>query len=204
MYTRFSGENGQSPARWLRTLKYEFPPAFTPGQWLESVDGLLDGEAARWADKELLVKNILSEKGLKYADTHDVGIFKEFLLSRFHLDEVLEDADHLIMNLLQSPTESLVQYYGRAANLLYASGGRDVDRDDTYPFVTLTDRERSILNKVILHYVTGLHHSCLISNSALRCDSLHRVYLTTCREERRMLEMGEVEYVKMKNETTPQ
>ena len=204
MYTRFSGNNGQSPARWLRTLKYELPPTFTPSQWLECVDGLLDGEAARWADKEPLVKNILSEKGLKYANTREVDIFKELLLSRFPPDEVLEDADHLIMTLLQNPTESLVQYYARAANLLDASGGRDLDRDDTYPFVKHTDRERSVLNKVILHYVTGLHHQCLVSTSALQCDSLLQVYLITCREQRRMLEMGEVEYVKMKNETTPQ
>ena len=59
MYTRFSGDNGQSPARWLRTIKYELPTTFTPSQWLECVDGLLDGKAAYWADKRPEVKNIL-------------------------------------------------------------------------------------------------------------------------------------------------
>lgn len=68
MYTRFSGENGQSAARWLRTLKYELPPTFTAGQWLECVDGLLDGTAARWADEQP-VKEILSDEALKDGGT---------------------------------------------------------------------------------------------------------------------------------------
>ena len=76
MYTRFSGENGQSAARWLRTLKYELPPTFTAGQWLECVDGLLDGEAARWADMRPNVRKILSDEKLKHAKNHDVDTFK--------------------------------------------------------------------------------------------------------------------------------
>lgn len=86
MYTRFSGENGQSAARWLRTLKYELPPTFTAGQWLECVDGLLDGTAARWADEQP-VKEILSDETLKDAKNHEVDIFKALLLSRFTLGE---------------------------------------------------------------------------------------------------------------------
>ncbi len=142
MYTRFSGDNGQSPARWLRSLKYELPPTFTAGQWLGCVDGLLDGKAARWADKWLFVKHILSEENLKYAKDSDVDIFKTLLLSRFTpADEDLEDVDHLIMTLRQNATESLEDHYRRAEDLLYASGGRD----EIYP-VKMSNR---FLSRVI-------------------------------------------------------
>jgi len=44
MPSKFSGEKGQSALRWLRTLKYELPGDLTSNQWLEYVDGLLEGE----------------------------------------------------------------------------------------------------------------------------------------------------------------
>ena len=112
MYTRFSGENGQSPARWLRTVKYELPTTFTPSEWLECVDGLLDGKAAYWADKRPEVKNILSDKYLKHANNHDVDTFKKLFLSRFApADEGPEYVDRLIETLHQDNTESLEDYY---------------------------------------------------------------------------------------------
>ena len=201
MYTRFSGDNGQSPARWLRTLKYELPPAFTAGQWLECVDGLLDGKAARWADKWPVIKQILSEQNVNSTPDDDVDIFKRLFLSRFTpADEGVEDVDHLVVTLRQNATESLEDYYRRAEDLLYASGGRD----ESYPAtVTLSNSEKSNLSRVIRHYINGLHHSCLKSDLALQSDSLLQAYRTTRRDECRMLEMGEKEYVKMKNEDDP-
>ena len=196
MYTRFSGDNGQSPARWLRTIKYRLPTTFTPSRWLECVDSLLDGEAARWADKLPIVKKILSDENVKYAHGGDVHKFKTLLLSRFPPDDkALESTDYLIKTLLQNPTESLEEYYGRTVDLLYASGGRD----DIQPF-KLSSPERSILSTVISHFVIGLHHSCLQSNSAIQSYSLLQAYQTTRRDERKMLAMGKDAYEKMENE----
>ena len=174
MYTRFSGDNGQSPARWLRTIKYELPTTFTPSQWLECVDGLLDGKAAYWGDKRPEVKNILSDKNLKHAKDHDVDTFKKLFLSRFApADKGPEYVIHLMENLLQNATESLEDYYRRAEDLLHAAGGKDgID------LAKLSDPERSILNKVILHYVNGLRESWPKTDSVYQSDSLLQAYLT--------------------------
>ena len=157
MYTRFSGEKGQSAARWLRTLKYELPPTLTAGQWLECVDGLLDGEAARWADMWPNVRNILSDEKLKHAKNHDVDTFKALLLSRFApAAEDLEEVNYLLENLRQDGTESLQDYYRRAEDLLHALGGRD----DIGP-VVLGANERSMLTRVIDRFVSGLYEKFL-------------------------------------------
>ena len=186
MYTRFNGENGQSPARWLRTIKYELPPTLTAGQWLECVDGLLDGKAACWADEWREVKAILSDEYLKHAKDDGVETFKKLLINRFTpVYEGMEGVHHLFITLRQNATESLEDYYRRAEDLLHASGS------------ILGDR---LMGMVIRQYVSGLYHSCLQSNSAFQSDSLLQAYKTTRRDERQMLEMGEEEYVKMKND----
>ena len=175
MYTRFSGDNGQSPASWLRTIKYELPTFFTPSQWVECVDGLLDGEAAYWADKRPEVKNILSDKYLKHANDHDVDTFKKLFLSRFTPpDDGPEYVDHLIETLRQNDTESLEDYYRRAEDLLHAGGGKD----ETDP-AKLSKSERRILNKVIHQYVNGLRDERDEEHSAYESDSLLQAYLKT-------------------------
>lgn len=175
MYTRFSGDDDRNPARWLRTIKYELPPTFTPGQWLECVDGLLDGEAARWADKSPNVKKILSDEDLKHAGKRDVATFKTLFLNRFTpADERLKDVNHMLETLRQNATESLEDYYGRAEDLLLALGGKDKTIS-----VKLSNHETSILKRVIHHYVHGLHYSYLKSNAALQSDSLSKAYELT-------------------------
>ena len=172
MYTRFSGENGQSPARWLRTLKYELPPTFTAGQWLECVDGLLDGTAAHWADEQPTVKKILSDKALKYAKDQDVDIFKALLLSRFNPGEGhLERVNHLVENLRQDDMEFLQVYYRRAEDLLHALGGRD----EIGPAV-LGVYERSILTRVISRFVGGLSDAHMKPDVSPERDSLRQTY----------------------------
>ena len=199
MYTRFSGENGQSPARWLRTLKYELPSTFTAGQLLECVDGLLDGKAARWADKWPDVKHILSDEYLKHATHHDVVTFKALLLSRFTpADEGLEDVVCPGETLHQNIMESLEDYYRRAEDLLHTLGGKD-----SVNSVNLSDCERDKLRRVIGYFVNGLHHSCLKSDMALQGESLLQTYRITRGYERLMLEWGEHEFLKIKNKNDP-
>ena len=143
-----------------------------------------------------LSKIFLSEENLKYAQDSQVDVFKTLLLSRFTpADEGLEDVDHLIVTLRQNATESLEDYYRRAEDLLHASGGKD----EIDP-VKLSDFERCILRRVRLHYVNGLYHSGLKSYTAFHGGSLLQTYRIIRGHERLMLEMGEEEYLKMKNE----
>lgn len=174
MYTKFSGENGQRPARWLRTLKYELPPTFTVSEWLECVDGLLEGQAARWADEQPAVKKVLSDVTLEHAMNQDVDIFKALLLSRFTPgEEDLERVNHLVENLRQGATEDLLHYYRRADDLLYALGGRDLGP------VVLSDNERSILTRVNCRFLDGLDESDLKPDVLPERDSLLRTYVKT-------------------------
>ena len=175
MYTRFSGENGQSAARWLRTLKYELPPTFTAGRWLECVDGLLDGQAARWADEQPAVKKILSDESLEDAKNHVVDIFKALLLSRFTPGESdLAGVTHLVENLRQDATESLNDYYLRAVDLLEALGVKD--GIDT---VMMNIYEKSMSRKVTRHFIDGLYQSYRRPGSA---PSLVEAWLNTSQE----------------------
>ena len=172
MYTRFSGEDGQSPVRWLRTLKYQLPSTFTVEQWLECVDGLLDGTAARWADEQPAVKRILSEEALEYADNHDVDIFKALLLGRFTPgEEDLERVNDLVEILRQDAAESLSDYYLRAERLLHALGVTDQAES-----AMLNVYERSTLRKVIRHYIDGLYKSYQKPDSAPQGDSLSQTF----------------------------
>ena len=173
MYTRFSGGNGQSAARWLRSLKYELPPTFTAGQWLECVDGLLDGEAARWADMRPDVRKILSDEELKHAKNHDVDTFKALLLSRFTpAAKDLEEVKYQVETLRQDATESLQDYYRRAEDLFHALGGRD----EIGPAM-LGVNERSILTRVISRFVHGLYDTCMKPDVSPESDSLRQSYM---------------------------
>lgn len=82
MYTKFSSHN-TSAARWLCNLKHELPPFFTPSQWLECINGLLEGDTATWADAHPRVKTIMTEENLQTATDVDIKIFQTALCTRF-------------------------------------------------------------------------------------------------------------------------
>ena len=186
MYTRFSGEDGRSPARWLRTLKYELPPRFTAGEWLECVDGLLDGKAAHWADEQPAVRRIMSDVALELAKNHHVDIFKALLISRFTPGKQdLEGVNHLVENLRQGSTEDLIHYYQRAYDLLLALGGRDYIGPDV-----LSVNERPILTRVISRFLDGLSESDLKLDVAPESVSLIQAY-ETLREAKFLLQRKE-------------
>jgi len=149
MPSKFSGENGQSALRWLRTLKYELPGDLTSNQWLEYVDGLLEGEAARWADQHPRVRKMMKEEHLKadHNKEEDVKVFEDALKRRFpSTTEAQEEA------LIQQPKEPLDNYYRRTETSLHIAGG--VDRDEKPP---PTSEESNILVERIEAYVHGLH-----------------------------------------------
>ena len=174
MYTRFSGEDGRSPARWLRTLKYELPFGFPPGAWLECVDGLLDGKAAHWADEQPAVRRIMSDVVLKSANSHHVDLFKALLIGRFTPGvQNLEGVNHLVENLRQDFKEDLLHYFQRAYDLLLALGGRDYIAPDV-----LSVNERPTLTRVISRFLDGLSNPDLKLDVAPESVSLHQAYET--------------------------
>lgn len=153
MYTKFSGTDSQSGARWLRTLNYELPGNLTPGQWLECVDGLLEGKAARWADQHPRIKAI-NEK-LRGRDNDlsdaDVDIFEKAVQKRF------PPAPCGVQLLLtQWPEEDLDGYYERAEVHLHTLGGVDSDEDPAP-----SEKEHAALVKGIEAYVNGIFDSKL-------------------------------------------
>ena len=157
MHTKFSGSNGQNAHRWLRTLRYENPEIATisPSDWLGIIDGLLEGDAATWADHHPRVKHILRAGSLKEATRADVETFKKALIARFPPVEV--EITHSRPGLTiaspilkQAPYEDLDCYYQRALISLYQRNGVDLDE------APLTEQEHDTLKKTIRSYLAGL------------------------------------------------
>ena len=161
MHTKFSGQNGQHAHRWLRTLRYEKPQIDTvsPSDWLGIVDGLLEGDAAIWADHHPRVKHILRAGNLKQATRDDVETFKKALIARFPLLKMpiawspRPDLNISSPILVQAPDENLDSYYARTLTLLYERGGVDL------PEAPLTEQEQDALKRTIIDHIAGLTDS---------------------------------------------
>lgn len=157
MHTKFSGSNGQNAHRWLRTLRYENLQIATisPSDWLGIIDGLLEGDAAIWADHHPRVKHILRAGSLKEATRADVETFKKALLARFPPVEVAISRSRppLVLAspiLEQAPNEDLNSYYQRTLILLYQRNGVDLAE------APLTEQEHNALKKTITSHIAGL------------------------------------------------
>ncbi len=157
MHTKFSGSNGQNAHRWLRTLRYENPQITTisPSDWLGIIDGLLEGDAATWADHHPRVKHILRAGSLKEATRADVETFKKALIARFPPVEVTigQSRPHLIISspvLEQAPNEDLDSYYQRTLIWLYQKNGVDLAE------APLTEQEHDALKKTVRSHIAGL------------------------------------------------
>ena len=161
MHTKFSGQNGQHAHRWLRTLRFEKPQIDTvsPSDWLGIVDGLLEGDAAIWADHHPRVKHILRAGNLKQATRDDVETFKKALIARFPLLKMpiawspRPDLDISSPILVQAPDENLDSYYARTLTLLYERGGVDL------PEAPLTEEEQDALKRTVIDHIAGLADS---------------------------------------------
>ena len=157
MYTTFSGSNGHSAARWLQTFEHqvhnlEFLP---PRMWLTCINGLLEADAALWADQHPRVKQILTDSNLKSISGVDVKTFKTAFLARFHPAEMTADYHRPPLfgetrSFAQDRSEDIDAYYQRALILLYEKGGVDVTE------APLTQLEKIALNATIVCYIHGL------------------------------------------------
>ena len=158
MHTKFSGSNGQNAHRWLRTLRFENPhfATLSPSDWLGIIDGLLEGDAATWADHHPRVKYILRTGSLKQATRTDVETFKKALIARFPPVEVTIDHSRPALKisspiLMQAPNEDLDSYYQRALALLYQRNGVDLAE------APLTEQEQNALRRTVNSYIAGLN-----------------------------------------------
>ena len=157
MHTKFSGSNGQNAHRWLRTLRYENPEITTisPSDWLGVIDGLLEGDAATWADHHPRVKHILRAGSLKEATRADVETFKKALIARFPPVEVkighFRPGRTISSPVLeQAPNEDLDSYYQRTLLSLYQRNGVDLAESP------LTEQEHDALKKTVRSHIAGL------------------------------------------------
>ncbi|KAK4690885.1 hypothetical protein P7C71_g6001, partial [Lecanoromycetidae sp. Uapishka_2] len=137
MYSKFHGTNGQTAARWLRTLKFELetdrthPYELNNGDWLQLIDGLLEGDAALWADQHPKVKELFSDERTKHATKNDVDTFKALFRERFApLAENTEEAANIaeFRTLRQRPKEELQDYYRRAEDIFSGEKGHSALR----------------------------------------------------------------------------
>ena len=150
----FSGTTGVSAVRWLRSLKTSLPDNLSPSEWLLRVDGLLVGDAARWADQHPRVKKILTNDHLLHHVTEsDIKTFTRALIARFPIPEQCSPnkSELQLMFLKQGEIEGFDEYYRRAETLLHHIGG--VDRTES----PLTDDEESSLKKVLMQFIHGIH-----------------------------------------------
>ena len=157
MHTKFSGSNGQNAHRWLRTLRYENPQItnVSPSDWLGIIDGLLEGDAAIWADHHPRAKHILRAGSLKEATRVDVETFKKALIARFPPVEltISRSRPPLVLSspiLEQAPHEDLDSYYQRTLLLLYQRNGVDLAE------APLTEQEHNALKKTVTSHIAGL------------------------------------------------
>ena len=160
--SKFSGTDGVSAERWLRSLKRDLSPDLTASEWLLVVDTLLVGEAASWADQHPRVKRILTDEYVLH-DERCVANFSKAIIARFPGIEVVgpEKGQALMQFLKQGPLETLEAYYRRAEKLMHATGG--VDRSEA----PLSDKEEEGLKKAIEKYMFGLREQEIKDSTVL-------------------------------------
>lgn len=114
----FTGADGQSAVRWLRCFTREQVTRrdgtpVTSGLWLEEIDGYLEGEAERWADRTPVIRELLDKNTLDQRTTEDIERFWSLFLDHFKVEteSFQENTIPLIQSLYQQPTESLLIYH---------------------------------------------------------------------------------------------
>ncbi len=160
--SKFSGTDGVSAARWLRSLIHDLPADLSLSQWFSRVDSLLVSDAARWAEQHPRVRRMLTDEYYLH-DAADINTFTRAITARFPPVEkpTVKQARLQLMFLKQSQDETLDSYYRRAESLLYAVGG--VDRHEG----PLSHVEELGLSKVLEKYIHGLCDEGLKENVIL-------------------------------------
>lgn len=181
----FSGKEGRiSAARWLKRLEWELEPfqlyghAFA-GTFLRSVDLLLIGDAATWADTSEEVSYLLS---MLQPSLEDVTRFKDLFQARFPSKsfEPTSTSDSFnkeLHNLEQMKGEPLKDYYQRAIAVMHRAGASDRNSGSR----PLTILESSMLDLIIGAFVHGLSDPDVSDKCTAKMGSpgrsLHEIYI---------------------------
>lgn len=208
----FSGKEGISALRWLKRLEWELEPYGTikrldwellpygpngeisPKLLMKSINVLLTGEAAAWAET---CHEALSLLSIENPDVQDVKRFKSLFQARFPAQSDGSTAqshgststtfEDELRALVQMESESLSDYYVRVSIMMESVGAKD--RNPRFsPESTLTRPESTILNMVIRAFVKGLTNDVQreATGKLNYADcSLHEVYEVALQATRR-------------------
>lgn len=117
---------------------------------LEEVDQRLWGDVASWANKNPIIKKLLTEENFSSVTHETLKEFKEHFLRCFKLEEPEEiKLYQAIESLKQQEEETINDYYRRSLSLLKElSGVNDAKEDNKIA--------RSLLKIVVTKFITGL------------------------------------------------
>ncbi|KAI0991304.1 hypothetical protein K3495_g16883, partial [Podosphaera aphanis] len=120
----------EDAGRWLRNLSFDLENAEveeTPKTFFQSIDLCFMKEPARWLDSTPQFQRLTEQIDIPTAA--DVKEFKRAFIARFSLSHRVEESEESVQedtnNLSQGPSETLLEYYGRAQHLLRRSHTRD-------------------------------------------------------------------------------
>ncbi|CAD6500186.1 BgTH12-04289 [Blumeria graminis f. sp. triticale] len=178
---RFVGE-GNSGARWLSRLEYDFRTAghttVSPENFFFAIDILFEDEAAGWLDSTPELRAFIDDR--QNSTDEQVAEFKQQLIEMFPaklVNHVEGNLQNDIQDFMQKEAEPLTAYYQRALHILRRSHGRDAPRTAALgrPMIPI---EQTVLNSIILAFLNGLREEDVrceaLSRSALSCGSMWR------------------------------
>ena len=147
--------DGSEPAaRWLKRLEFDLRGLdrddISPEQYLSSVDLLLMGEAADWAESSPEISTILTGSHTKESLQRFLTLFKERFPSK--AVEVVVSFPEALETLRQNADESLSSYYQRTVQITSRYGIRD-RLPGSLPLSTL---ESSALDIIYGAFLKGL------------------------------------------------
>ena len=156
-------------SRWLKKFEYEVYGHDDPAFCLKSIDMLLSGNAANWAETNYEWKLLLD-----HPNRNSLERAKELLLAQFPSPAASPPDLYLELKRFRK-SESLthLQYYQKALSLLMQAGGRDQGA------APLSSLEASVLTQIKSAYLRGLPKHLqpeLIRFSAANHPSLCQLY----------------------------
>ena len=188
--------DGSEPAaRWLKRLEFDLRGLdrddISPEQYLSSVDLLLMGEAADWAESSPEISAILTGSHTKESLQRFLTLFKERFPSK--AVEVVVSFPEALEALRQNADESLSSYYQRTIQITSRYGIRD-RLSGGPPLSTL---EASALDVVYGAFLKGLVDRELRSEAIRGCAtgrSLHSAFVTMEEASKARIFIKQIEY----------
>jgi len=202
-YKRSGEYDGSIPAsRWLLKLTHDFktarlyPPS--PELFLESIEMLFHGEAAKRLDSTPRIRRIVEDRDT--ATDTEVEEVKNWMQEEFPKeisDTVEENLQSEIEHLGQNETESLQNYYLRTVNILRRAHGKDRPRPANTD-TRLSGLEEVMLDTMVSAFVKGLRDNRVrrssLEKDAATAGSLWRSYEIVQATQRSLELLDQIEH----------